>query len=167
MRHHPFFFSAEKSVGAAQPVLTEVKVGWKSLDYVLREKKGDRKSPFVAEASCYLMAATPNPTCQRFQISSIGWMAISNRITTPVTTTSLPVSTTTSYSLTAWLRGENDPESGERAWEVRAAYYNSAGAFISEQAVAAEVLAPSTWTQKGGNFTTPNNASTVRVHLLY
>jgi len=75
-----------------------------------------------------------------------------------------------SYDVSAWVRGELDPdESHETTWKVRAQFYNAQGGPLSYDDVAEGLVVPSSWTLEGDATVAPANAASmvVRLYVLH
>ncbi len=71
----------------------------------------------------------------------------------------------TSYHVSAWMRGEIDTEESAANWLLRVYYYDASHTALSYVNVAVGSTAPANWTEQGGDFTTPSNAAFVRIQL--
>jgi len=72
------------------------------------------------------------------------------------------------YSVNAYLRGEIDPEDSNNGWIIRARFYTSSGAYISqanaEYAYNGDGISQQ-WHHKGGILTAPSNAAKMQVWI--
>jgi RHS repeat-associated protein len=80
---------------------------------------------------------------------------------------SIAVAANTLYDLSAWVRGELDPEGSDQRWLAQVEYYNSSGQLISSQDVLFDYQGSlnTTWQFHAGRFTTPANTATVKLRL--
>lgn len=92
---------------------------------------------------------------------------ITNNAYGNLTSKPIPVTPSTQYALSAWVRGELNDQVGEAGWIIRASYYTSTDQYISYTDVAYGIGSSlsTTWAQKSGTVTTPANAAFVRVFL--
>ena len=86
---------------------------------------------------------------------------------------SVPVVAGHTYDVSAWMRGQIDPDDSRgatgAAWIVRVYFYNSSGSGLSSVDVASggPVDLSTTWSQKGGQVTAPAGAATAKVQLYF
>jgi len=92
-------------------------------------------------------------------------VAISNHVYGYLNSPELAVQPSTTYHVSAWMRGEIDTEESAANWLLRVYYYDASHAALSYVNVAVGSTAPSSWTEQGGDFTTPSNAAYVRIQL--
>lgn len=94
---------------------------------------------------------------------------ISNQMAARLRTTkTILVTGGQSYDLSAYLRGQGDPDTGAYGtWAVRATFYNSAGSAVGTLDAASGTLASLTpsWTRQGGAIVAPATATTAVVEL--
>ena len=99
---------------------------------------------------------------------------ISNHPSGYLESASIPIQPSTPYDLHAWLRGRLDKrrssshDDGFGQWALRARFFDSTGAFISQVDVdsGGPGSLSDTWSQKGGRLTTPENAASLRIWML-
>ena len=96
-----------------------------------------------------------------------GGTSLSNHAYGILESDQLAVQPSESYDLRAWLRGEIDVEDSIGRWILRAQFYDANHSYLSYTNVDLGDTVPSSWTEKGGAFTTPANAAYVEVQVHY
>jgi hypothetical protein len=83
---------------------------------------------------------------------------ISNHVYAKLQSDPVTVDPSTEYDLSAWVRGELDPDDGLLGVKVRVAYYRADDSLIRSQDIYDDwgVALSETWAQVGGRFTTPS-----------
>lgn len=93
--------------------------------------------------------------------------SISNQAYAQLYTDLLTIDPSTQYELSALLKGEIDAEQSYAGVRIRAAFYDSAGTRLSDAVVFNDTsFDSSVWQRFGDSFTSPSDATKLRVELL-
>jgi len=93
---------------------------------------------------------------------------ITNNVYGSLTSVSVGAAAGTTYSISAWIRGELVDNQGTQGWIVRAIFYNSSNTQIGYTNIAsgAGASVTSTWKQVSGSAIAPAGTATMRIVLL-
>ena len=92
--------------------------------------------------------------------------AISNHAYGYLLSDDVAVQPNATYHLSVWLRGELDAEDGTGDWLLRAYYYDANHTELSYSDADRSDVIPVSWTERGGDFTTPANAAYIKIMLF-